>query len=126
MLYTEKFQHALFVGFSKTGSAGSDSNCKQLLVYCMSVVDASPKMFNSESSRHQQGSCSRLLTTRYSLLYSKQSRHIKHSAFLVGQVVSTAKTRSLLGQVHILLEENLRASATLQLSSTVSLWIPLI
>ena len=42
--------HALFVGFSKIGSAGSDSNCKQLLVYGVSVVDASPKMFNSESS----------------------------------------------------------------------------
>ena len=41
---------ALFVGFSKTGSAGSDSNCKRLLVYCVSVVDASLKMFNSESS----------------------------------------------------------------------------
>ena len=45
-----KFQHALFVRFSKIGSTGSDSNCKRLLVYCVSVVDASPKMFNGESS----------------------------------------------------------------------------
>ena len=45
-----KFQHVLFVGFSKIRSAGSDSNCKRLLVYCTSVVDASSKMFNSESS----------------------------------------------------------------------------
>ena len=35
----------IYVGFS-----GSDSNCKQLLVYCVSVEDASSKMFNSESS----------------------------------------------------------------------------
>ena len=40
----------IYVRFSKIESAGSDSNCNQLLAYCVSVVDASPKMFNSESS----------------------------------------------------------------------------
>ena len=88
-----KFQHALFVRFSKTGSAGSDSNCKRLLVYCVSVMDASPKTLNSDSSWHQQATSSTLLATRYSLLYSKQSRHIKHSSFLAGWVVSTAYYR---------------------------------
>ena len=110
---------AINVGFSKIGSAGSDSNCKQLLVYCMSVVNVSPKMFNSELSWHQQASSSRLLTTHYSLLYSKQSRHIEHSSFFTDRVVSTAYTCSLLGRVIILLKENLWTSATLHLSGTV-------
>ena len=41
---------AIYIGFSKIRSAESDSNCKRSLVYCVSVVDASSKMFNSESS----------------------------------------------------------------------------
>ena len=50
MLYTENSSMRYLSDFQKTGSAGSDSNCKRLLVYCVLVVDASPKMFNSESS----------------------------------------------------------------------------
>ena len=44
------YSSTIYVGFLKIRSAGSDSNCKQLPVYCVSVVDASPKMFNSKSS----------------------------------------------------------------------------
>ena len=47
MLYTAC---AIYVRFSKIRSAKSDSNCMWLLVYCVSVVDASLKMFNSELS----------------------------------------------------------------------------
>ena len=40
MLYIENSSMHHYVGFSKIGSAGSDSNCKRLLVYYVSVVDA--------------------------------------------------------------------------------------